>query len=221
MSSELAYTLQFLRDLRMNNTREWFSANKKAYDKARGAFTTLLEDLIARFAVVDTFPDLTPASIMYRINRDVRFSNDKSPYKLNMSAVFGAQGRKTELGRSYYFSVEPDETLVASGVYFPSSAHLKRIREGIAENSAPLRKIIKAKRFTETFGKMEGEQLKSAPKGYDKTHPEIDLLRYKQFMATRYFPDEAVTADDFADQILDTMAAARPFAGYFAAILER
>lgn len=207
-------TLDFLAALRENNEKEWFDDHRDAYDEARAAFENLLAEVIAGFTQIDDFGMLSPKDTMFRINRDVRFSNDKSPYKTSMSALIGPQGRKST-SNYYYISVEPgDQSMVATGLKSPGAKMLKQVREAIAEDARPLREILADASFVAMFGALDGDQLKTAPKGFDKDHPDVDLLRYKEYMAQRAFTDEAVAQDDFAEQVLVTCRAAKPLTHY-------
>jgi len=211
----LQITLDFLTQLRDNNEKAWFDDNRKYYQQARTAFIDMLDELMMRFSDVDDLPVLSAKDMMFRINRDVRFSKDKSPYKTNLSAVLGPNGRKSTSGY-YYISVEPDgQSMIASGLKSPDAKMLKIVREAIADNVQPLRNIIQADTFVNVFGELHGEQLKSAPKGIDKNHPDIDLLRYKEFMAIREFSDTDVTHDEFIDVVLDTCRELKPLTHYF------
>lgn len=221
MPASLQHTLDFLADLRENNNREWFNANRDRYERARAAYVDVLSELIARFDAVDDLGGISPDACMYRINRDVRFSADKSPYKTHMGAVLGKQGRKTE-GLAYYFQVALDgESCIASGAWMVLPSQLAYIRDTIADDAGPLRKLIEAPKFKKYFGAMEGEQLKTAPKGFPKDHPDLDLLRYKQFMATGYLTVDDLLRDDLVDYVLEMAAAMKPFAHYIANLLER
>ncbi|MEL7433345.1 MAG: DUF2461 domain-containing protein [Chloroflexota bacterium] len=217
----LQVTLDFLAQLRENNNKEWFDEHRADYDIARGAFSDMLGELMMRFSDVDELPVLAAKEVMFRINRDVRFSKDKSPYKSSMSALFGTDGRKST-SRYYYVSIEPDgQSIVASGLKSPDTKTLKMIREVIAEDAQPLRDIIQADAFVSMFGELQGDQLKTAPRGYDANHPDIDLLRYKEFMASRHFSDDDVARDDFVDDILETCRALKPLTLYFHTIIKR
>lgn len=220
MPASLQHTLDFLRDLRDNNNREWFNQNRSRYEAARTAFEDFIGELIQRFDAVDDLGSLSPEQTMYRINRDVRFSPDKSPYKIAMGALLGKDGRKT-MGRAYYFQAQPDgNSMVAGGIYMTFPAQLDKIRAVIAEDSKPLRKLLEAKDFKHYFGKMEGEQLKTAPKGYAKDHPDIDLLRYKQFLAYHPLSDQELLRDDLVDYVLDVCRAMKPFNVYIHSLVE-
>jgi uncharacterized protein (TIGR02453 family) len=220
MPASLQYALDFLRDLRANNNREWFNKNRARYDKARAAYEDFVQAVIDRFDVVDDFGNLSAEQTMYRIHRDIRFSPDKTPYKTEMGALLGKEGRKS-MGRSYYIHLQPDDnSFLATGLYMPSPAELEKVRRAIAEDSRPLRSILNAKDFKRYFGEMQGEQVKTAPKGYSKDDPDIDLLRYKQFMAVHPLTDQQMLADDLVDDVIERFKAMKPFADYLYGILD-
>ena len=220
MPASLQYALDFLRDLRANNNREWFNKNRARYDKARAAYEDFVQAVIDRFGVVDDFVNLSAEQTMYRIHRDIRFSPDKTPYKTEMGALLGKEGRKS-MGRSYYIHLQPDDnSFLATGLYMPSPAELEKVRRAIAEDSRPLRSILNAKDFKRYFGEMQGEQVKTAPKGYSKDDPDIDLLRYKQFMAVHPLTDQQMLADDLVDDVIERFKAMKPFADYLYGILD-
>ena len=214
MPEALRQTLDFLRQLHVNNNRQWFEAHRKDYEHARGCFEDVVTNLIHQFAPVDDLGHITAKDCMFRINRDVRFSNNKSPYKSTMSAVFGQQGRKSS-GRSYYFQIAPDgESLLAGGLYDASAEQLGKMRAAIAENPKRLKQVIHAPDFIRYFGEMGGESLKTAPQGYAKDHPEIVLLRYKQYLASHAMTDDQALAADFVPQVLDVYKAMKPLLLY-------
>lgn len=221
MPASLQHTLDFLDDLRLNNNREWFKANRERYEMARAAYVDVLSELIARFDMVDDLGGISPEACMYRINRDVRFSADKSPYKPWFGALLGKQGRKSD-SLWYYFQVAPEgNSLVATGAYMATPEQVKYIRDTIAADSKPLRKLTAAPKFKALFGTVEGDALKTAPKGYSKDHPDIDLLRMKQWLATRYLTVDDLLRDDLVDYVLEVAGAMKPFAHYIANLLER
>src|SRR5690606_9462911 len=130
-----------------------------------------------RFDVVDDLGGVTPSQCIYRIHRDVRFSPDKTPYKTWFGALLGKEGRKST-GRSYYFQVNPfGESIVAGGLFMTPREDLEKVRRAIAKDSRPLRNILDAASFKRYFGTVTGVQLKTAPKGYAKDHPDVDLLQ--------------------------------------------
>ncbi len=215
----LQLTLDFLSDLEKNNSREWFHGNKKRYQEARSAFENLIVDVLSKFDRVFDIPPLHPKDAIFRINRDVRFSKDKSPYNTNMSAVIGPNGRKS-LTKAFYISVAPHgRSMAASGGYALSSTDLHTVREAIVEDARPLRRIIESDEFVKYFEKLKGDQLKTAPRGFSRDHPDIDLLRYKAFMAEHAFTDADVVAENFPDHIIEVWLAAKPLTSYLDQLL--
>lgn len=206
-----AELFSFMTELQWNNNREWFTAHRDRYDIARAAFEAIVSELLARFGEVDDIGNPTAAACMFRMNRDVRFSRDKSPYKTGMGALFGAQGRKSE-GRSYYLHIQPGgQSFLAGGLWDPDGPALAALRRAIARDAASLRAIAAASDFVRHFGALAGESLKTAPAGYPKDHPDIDLLRMKQMVARRPLSDAEVFSDSLTDTILETYAAMKPF----------
>jgi uncharacterized protein (TIGR02453 family) len=212
-------TLRFLEQLRNNNTKEWFEEYRPEYEVARGAFEQFIADVIARFDAVDDVAHLNPKDTIHRIHRDVRFSKDKSPYHTQMSALIGPEGRKST-SRAYYIRIAPgDQSLIGSGARELSSSELQFIRQEIIADAQPLRAILAAESFQRCFGALAGAQLKSAPNGYPKDHPDIDLLRHKEFLAMHLVPDVVVTSDDFADHVVAVCLVAKPLTMYFDQLL--
>ena len=215
----LATTLDFLRKLREHNDRGWFLANRARYEEARAAYETVVAELVSRFDAVDGIRCAAPKDCMFRINRDVRFSADKSPYKTGMGALLGPAGRKSSV-RAYYFHVEPDgESMLAGGLYAPSASELAKVRAAIGEDAGPLEKIIGAAGFKRLFGGISGDSLKTAPQGYPRDHSAIELLRKKQFIAIHALSDADVVSPGLVPEALKTFKAMRPFLEYLEAIL--
>lgn len=204
---------QFLKELAENNNRAWFAEHKPRFqelDKGIKAFGQALEAKMNEHDVVENVK-------IYRIYRDVRFSKNKLPYKINRGGSFT---RATKLRRgSYYFHLEPSNSFIAGGFWGPDKEDLKRIRVEIAADAQELRDIIAQPIFVETFGELKGQQLKTAPRGYPKDHLEIDLLRYKQYLLIQNFTDEAVLADDFLVKLSQSFANMRPFLDYMSDVL--
>jgi uncharacterized protein (TIGR02453 family) len=220
MISEREGILDFLRELKLNNDRGWFEANRKSYEQARASFQAIVGELIARFDPVDDLGGVAVKDCVFRINRDLRFSADKTPYKTAMSALLARGGRKST-GRSYYFHLEPDgQSILACGLWEPSSAELGKVRRALAEDSSGFRKIIGAPGFRRHFGGLSGESLKTAPQGYAKDHPDIDLLRRKQFMAIHGLDDALVASAKLVPHALAVFKAMRPFLDYIEAAIE-
>lgn len=199
----------FLQTLKANNNRDWFNAHKPAYQKELELVEAFAEALLQQLAVHDLIETPSGKKSLYRIYRDTRFSNDKTPYKTHWSGSFK---RATKYRRGgYYFHIEAGNSFIAGGFWGPSTEDLKRIREEIAFDAAPLRKIINSKPFKAMFQTLGGEQLKTAPKGFPADHEAIDLLRYKQFVLMRRFSDEEVLQGDFIKEASRTFQAMRPF----------
>ena len=218
MPTTLQITLDFLTDLRFNNNKTWFDENRKQYDKARAAFEAFITAIMQHFKPVEDLGNTTLKECLYRINRDVRFSKDKTPYKTSMSAVIGKGGRKST-GRSYYIHLEPGASMVAGGIYMPSPEQLKQIRAAIAVKPAKLRAVLTNADFKKYYREMEGEKLKTTPKGYTANHPALDLLQYKQFLASHQLDDSDMLAEDATANIVKMCVALKPFVGYFADVL--
>lgn len=206
--------LPFLKDLTNNNDRDWFKAHKKEYDHSRKAFINLVDNVIVGLSSFEPqVVGLTSKAAVFRIFRDVRFSNDKRPYKTHYGAFLAENGRKSTRA-GYYFHIAPGECFLGGGLYRPSGDQLKKVRAQIDYNAQSLRKIIAAKNFKTEYGSMQGEQLKTAPRDYPKDHQDIDLLRYKDFLGTHQF-SEALLNDNPIDYILERFEVLKPFIDYF------
>ena len=203
--------LQFLAQLERNNNKAWFEENRPAYDAARAAVEDFLEAVIDALRNTDQLGDLTAKQCLMRIHRDIRFSRDKSPYNTAISASIAPGGRKSgKMG--YYISVGPgNRTIVAGGLYSPTPEQLARFRKAIESDASRLRAIAKARPFVENFGQIAGEKLKTAPKGYDRAHPDIDLLQLKQAIVIRHFTDAEILKPDFPERVVAACKAMKPF----------
>lgn len=213
----LPSSLNFLKLVKKNNNRDWFSEHKERYLSELSqleAFATALLTEMNRHDVIET---ASGRASLHRIYRDTRFSKDKTPYKTNWSGSFSRAG-KARRG-SYYFHIEPGNSFVAGGFWGPNPPDLKLIRDELAWDATPLRTILASKSFRSTFGNLEGEQLKTAPKGYDPAHPAIDLLRYKQFLLRKRFTDAEVLSADFVHKASAAFKAMRPFLDFMSEVL--
>ncbi|MDO6434757.1 DUF2461 domain-containing protein [Flavitalea sp. BT771] len=207
----------FLNKLKKNNNREWFNAHKAAFQKELLLVEAFAEGLLRHLNVHDMIETPSGKKSLYRIYRDTRFSSDKTPYKTHWSGSFR---RATKYRRGgYHFHIEPGNTYIAGGFWGPVPQDLRRIRDDIAFDAAPLRKILKNKTFVSMFKTLQGEQLKTAPQGFDAGHEAIDLLRYKQFLLIRPFSDKEVLAKDFLKEANLTFKAMRPFFDHMSEVL--
>ncbi len=211
----MKHSLTFLRNLAQNNTREWFKDHKKDYDIAKDEF----EDLV--MAIQDEIQShdvlLTDRTKIFRIHRDVRFSNDKTPYNTDFRASFKRAGDERRGG--YYFRVAPGESALVGGFFGPEPKDMLHIRKQIQQEPERLQDILNDKEFKSYFGELKGEQVKSAPRGFSKDDPAIDLIRFKQLMVRRDFTDKEVLSPSFAQNVSEGYSNMRPFFDYMSEIL--
>jgi len=212
--------LSFLDDLGKHNTKGWFDANRVAYEDARDRFAQLIDHLIDALRDSDHLQGLSAKDCIARINRDTRFSKDKSPYKTNLGAMIAPGGRKSEqLG--YHIAIGPaGQSLIAGGLYMPTAEQLAKFRQAIDQDAQELKHIARDKTFIHYFGTIEGEKLTTAPQGFSRTHPEIELLKLKQVVVAYRFADTDVVAPDFSDQAVHVCQAMRPFLDYLNRVLQ-
>jgi len=201
----------FLKSLAENNKREWFEENRDWYERAKTDAEALVESCIFEIGRFEDLGDLKPKQAMFRIHRDVRFSKNKDPFKSSFSAMISRDGKRSMTSFAYYLHFQPGETFVAAGVYEPTSEQLAKIRQEIDYNADDLKKIIEAPEFVNRFGTLLGAQLKTAPKGFPKDHPEIDLLRYNQFYFSTPFREEEVLSASFPKNLAEVCKQIRPF----------
>jgi uncharacterized protein (TIGR02453 family) len=207
-------TFEYLDLLKKNNNRDWFTDNKKRFEfenkNAKNFFTEVLADL----EKIDSIERMQ----VFRIYRDVRFSKDKTPYKTHFSVGFTRT--KPLLRGRMYLHIEDGGSFVGGGFWEPNNEDLQRIRKELELDASELRAIINDATFKQFFKNgLEGEELKTAPKGFDKTHPDIDLIRKKQFLIGRNFSNKEVLASNFKDEVVKTFAAMRPFFDYMSDVL--
>lgn len=206
--------LEFLTDLSQNNNREWFAENKSAYLYVKNEMELLVENMISKISVFDvSISDQLSKKCLFRIYRDVRFSKNKIPYKINMGAVIVSGGRKT--GKAgYYIHIEPDKSFLAGGVYLPEAKILKAIRQEIQYNTEEYKSIIGKKDFKQLFGEVYGEKLKRPPKGFPAEFGDMELLKYKSYAIIHPFSDLELLQNSFLEdavQVFKKMKAYNDF----------
>lgn len=207
----------FLKKLKKNNDRDWFNANKDFYLQQHEKMIAFADALLAEMNKHDNIETASGKKSLHRIYRDIRFSSDKTPYNTHFGGGF--KRATAALRGGYYYHVEPGKSFAGGGFWGPNAEDLKRIREDIALNGDELKNILNSKNFKSTFGQLWGEELKTAPKGFDKEHPHIDLIRKKQFLISKSFTDEEVMAPDFYKKLNQTFKAMRPFFDYMSLAL--
>ena len=196
--------VQFLKDLAVNNNREWFNANRDRYEENRNKILFITEVLINEIRKFDRdIPAMDPKECMFRIFRDVRFSNDKRPYKTNFGSFIAKGGRKSER-TGYYFHVEPEQSFAGGGIYMPAAAPLKAVRTQIEQHPQEFLDIIDDKEFKSYFPELYDHKLKTAPKGFPKDHKYIDLLRYKSYVFSYSIKNDILTGEKFIDHIVQS-----------------
>jgi uncharacterized protein (TIGR02453 family) len=208
-------TFQFLKNLQKNNDRDWFADQKETYVKAQKNSKEVFAEIHKNLQMHDEIEK----SKMMRIYRDVRFSHDKTPYKAHFANSYSRLGK--DLRGGYFLRIRPGESFLAGGFWEPSKDDLFRIRKEIAQDASEIRGILRDKEFKEHFGnEFESfSELKTAPRGFDKAHPDVDLLRKKGFIASKSFTDEEVLSTNFINQVDESFKAMRPFFNLFSDIL--
>ena len=210
-------SLDFLLQLKENNNKPWFDLHKPEYLTELNHIESFAEALLQELSKTDVLETRSGKKSVYRIYRDIRFSKDKTPFKTFWGGSFT---RATSARRGgYYFHLEKGNSFFAGGFWGPNAADLKRIRSEFAHDPETFREILNSKSFVSTFGTLQGEQLKTAPKGFDVNHEAIDLLRFKQFLIIKRFTDDEVLSPLFLENSLETLKNMRPFFDYMSEVL--
>jgi uncharacterized protein (TIGR02453 family) len=205
---------EFLKQVRENNNREWFAQNKPTYEAIVKENKAFFNQIYSEFQKHDSLEEIH----IFRIYKDVRFSKDKLPYKTNFGASFSRT--KPLLRGGYYIHLEPDNSFVGGGFWSPNNEDLLRIRKEFEMDTTEIQKITSDKTFVNYFGELRGEDgVKTAPKGFDKNHPAIDLIKKKQYVVMRKFSDKEVFSADFQKEIIATFFAMRPLFDYMSEVL--
>lgn len=207
--------IEFLNQLEKNNNREWFQANKKQYDECRTKILFVTELLINEIRKFDReIPAMDPKDCLFRIYRDVRFSHDKRPYKTNFGSYIANGGRKSTRA-GYYFHIEPGGSFIGGGIYMPETNVLKAIRTAIYEQPEVFREIIEDPGFKKYYAGIEGEKLKTNPKGFDSGFEYMDLLRYKWYVFSLSMEINELVSGNFAETGIEAFRALYPANKFF------
>ena len=207
-------TIKFLRGLKRNNNRDWFEKNRKAYEDARADFEQFIQQVLDAHSKNDPdLSDLKAKQCMFRINRDVRFSKDKSPYKTNFGASMDKGGKKSGLA-GYYFHLEPGASFFGGGLWQPMPDVVKKVRQEIDYCFDEFKQIVSSKKFKSIFGGMytgEDVQLSRVPQGFEKDNPAADYLRFKSWLVTGDVDDTLLTSKSLVKKTVEGFATMQPF----------
>lgn len=204
--------LRFLSSIKKNNNKAWLDANRSLYDTSKEEFTQQVAEILKGIASFDNaYINLTPKECMFRLNRDIRFSKEKHPYKTNYAGYFNPAGKKGD-GAGFYIHIEPGKSFAAAGLWQPPADHLAKIRQEIDYNADEWRKIISDKKFKQAYnnGFSMSDSLVRAPKGYDENNPSIEFLKMKNFVITRSFTDAEIQDKHFTKTLVKTFELGKP-----------
>lgn len=212
----LSNSLRFLAELNAHNSKEWMDANKAWYQECRQEFIGVISEVLKQMSAFEpAVADLEARKCIFRINRDIRFSNDKRPYKVNFGAAISEGGKHSE-NPSYYFHLQPGQNFIGGGIYMPAGEILKKIRQEVDYNPEELKKIVEQSGFQKVFGEIRGEKLKTAPKGYPKDHPNIEFLKLKSYTVMTEVSDQKVSQDSVVEEVVKVFQQMKPFNDYLA-----
>lgn len=205
-------TIDYLKSLKKNNNKEWFDKNRARFDLAKEDFLQLTSSTIQYLSTLNPgYENLKPKDCIFRQNKDIRFSKDKSPYKTNMGAAFSIGGKKSAYA-AFYFHLEPGNSFIGGGLWMPDADKLKKIRQEIDYDFESFKKIITKKDFVHTFGALnEEEKLKNPPKGYESENKAIEFLKLKSFVAGHRVADAELLENNFPKKVEETFKILAPF----------
>ena len=208
-----AATIKFLKDLKKNNNKPWFDANRKQYETAKEDFEGFVQKIIDKHTKKDaSLKELKAKNCLFRINRDVRFSKDKSPYKTNFGAHINGGGKKSILA-GYYFHLEPGESFVGGGLWMPMPPELKKIRQEIDYNFKEFKKIIDSKKFKSVYGDLSRSSeysLVNVPQGFEKDNPAAEDLKLKSYVGMKKIKEADLTSKELEKQVAEAFEALQP-----------
>ena len=214
--------MNFLKALQKNNNKAWFDSHREEYDVAKSDFLDRVDLLIKGLTKIDpSIGSPLPKECIFRINRDVRFSKNKNPYKNNMAAVFAPGGKKSPKP-CYYVHVQPGGSFIAGGVWMPEKDVLEKIRQEIDYEGKSLQALLKKAAFKKYFSGLDDEAtLIRIPKGYEEDHPMAAFLKLKSFTVTHAISDAEVLDEKFPDQVLKVFAQIKPFNDFLSVVFEK
>ncbi|MDA3616133.1 DUF2461 domain-containing protein [Polluticaenibacter yanchengensis] len=211
-------TIAFLKQLSENNNKPWFDANRKTYEQARANFAEVVQSIINQLAVYDpTIGHIEAKSAIYRINRDIRFSNDKTPYKTHFGMYFTCNG-KVDDRAGYYMHITPGSSFIGGGLWMPLAPDLKKIRQEIDYNLEEFKSILENPAFVKHYKKLDDDakyKISRPPKGYEADNPAIEYLKFKSFTASTTVSDKQALSADFVKNAVDIFKALTPLNTFF------
>lgn len=207
-------TVKFLKDLKKNNNKPWFDKNRKLYEAAKADFAAFVQQVIDLHAKKDpSIKGLLARDCMFRINRDIRFSKDKSPYKPNFGASINKGGKKAWNSAGYYFHLEPGGCFTGGGIYMPDPDTLRKLRQEIDYDLAAFKKIVSSKKFKSVYGELDKSPeflLSRVPKGYEPGNPAAEYLRLKSYIAMLKIGDADLTSKNLVKKTVAAFEALQP-----------
>ena len=206
-------TISFLKELKLNNNREWFNENKDRFNTIRSQIKIFAQEVNDSLNVSDNIEKIK----IFRIYRDLRFSKDKTPYKKNIGMAF--HRAKPELRGGYYLEISADESFIAVGFWNPNKEDLLRIRKEIEIDGQEFKRIINQKKITDIWGDLRGDEVKTSPKGFTNDHEYIDLIKKKQFIFIKKLKEKDILDEKFQKELVDYFESIRPFFDYMSEVL--
>jgi uncharacterized protein (TIGR02453 family) len=210
--------LKFLKDLKKNNNKPWFDLHRKEYEAAKNDFVNFIQQVIDKHSKNDkTISNIKAKDCLFRINRDIRFSKDKSPYKSNFGASINKGGRKAMNSAGYYFHLEPGQLFVGGGIYQPMPDELNKVRQELDYCFDEFKKIIAAKRFKSIYGDLDKSKeflLSRVPKGYEADNPAAEYLKLKSYIAMVKLSDKDVVSKDLLKKTVEAFETLQPLINF-------
>ena len=209
-----ASTIKFLKDLKKNNTKDWFDKNRSSYETAKKDFANFIQAVVDQHGKNDELiKTLVAKDCMFRINRDIRFAKDKTPYKTNFGASINKAGRKAVNSAGYYFHLEPGGSFMGGGIWMPEAPVLSNVRQEIDYNFAEFKKIIGAKDFKKVYGDLSRDKeyvLSRVPKGYEADNAAAEFLKFKSYVAMARVNDADLSSKELVKKTVFAFKALQP-----------
>lgn len=206
-------TISFLKELKLNNNRDWFNENKERFNAIRSEVKIFAQEVNDSLNISDNIEKFK----IFRIYRDLRFSKDKTPYKKNIGMAF--HRAKPELRGGYYLEISADQSFIAVGFWNPNKEDLFRIRKEIEVDGQEFKNIINQKKIKDLWGNIKGDELKKSPKGFNSDHDHIDMIKKKQFVFIKKIDEKEIIDSSFQKNLVNYFISIRPFFDYMSEIL--